>query len=300
MSVPESFVTLYTEKNKFDMYNSRLPVVTRDVFAGKPFQDANKAALKTRTFFGEPRFTFTPVVIEAERNLYLAAARNALNTYAELFVEKMRLIRGGVKPQTSVAQKPVDTTGIKQVNEEARKNNETTPQTTGELTDAVQRAERAGKFQLAVDYYGELIKLNPDDAQYYVNRGVLYLNELKNFKAAAADFTKAVELKAANPLVIYNRGTAFLFMNDWKKAIRDFDAFVAVQPDFVNAYLNRGLALLNVKKIDEALADFNYGLKLAPRLPNLYRARALAFKIKGDNAQAQADELRAAQIERGQ
>ena len=91
-----------------------------------------------------------------------------------------------------------------------------------------------------------------------------------------------------------------MLSDDFKKAVKDFDAFLAVRTDDMNVYLNRGLVLLNLKKYDEAIADFNRGMQLAPRFPNLYRARAVAYKLKGDNAQAQADELYAAQLESGQ
>ena len=303
MSVPQSYVTFLDEKIKFDGYNSKLPVVTRDYFAGKPYEDASKTALRSKTFFGETRFTFTPIVIEAQRNLYIAAARNALNLYADLFVEKLRLIRGGVKPDDSknVAQnKPVDNTSLQQVNAEAKKNNETTAVTTDEITAAAEQAVKEGKFQLAADYYGELIKKNPDVYQYYLQRGVLYLNELKNAKDAIKDFTKAMELNSDNLILPFNRGTAYIQTSDWKKAKADFDKVLSIRPDYVNAWLNRGIVLLNMKKYDEALADFNEGLRLNPRYPNLYRARAVAFKMKGSNTLAQADELRAAQLERGQ
>jgi tetratricopeptide (TPR) repeat protein len=301
MSVPTSYNMIFDRKGGFDMYQSKLPIVVRGGFARRIYEDANKAALQTRTFFGDTRFTFAPRVIEVDRQRYLSVARRALAQYADLYVEKMRMLRAGEKPgdAKTVAQKPIDTTSIKQVNEEAKKNNDTTPQTTGEFTSAIETAQKQGKFQLAVDYYGELIKLNPQDAQYYMNRGILYMNELKDYKAAAADFTKAIELKATNPVLLYNRGTAYLHLSDWKKAIKDFDAFLAAQPDVVVGYLNRGIALLNVKKTDEALADFNRGLQLNPQLPNLYRARALAYKIKGNATLAQADELRAAQLESG-
>ena len=299
MSVPESYALFYTQKNKFDIYNSKLPVVTRDYFSGKPYEDANKAALKMRTFFCEPRFTFTPVVIEADRDLYIAAARNALTAYADLFVEKMRLLRGGTV-LNAANKKPADNTTMKQVTDEARKNRDTTPETTDELTAAIAEAEKQNKFQLAVGYYGELMKLNPDEAQNYVNRGVIYLNELSNFKAAAADFSKAIEIKITNPIVFYNRGTAYIKLSDWKKAVKDFDAFIAIQPDYANGYLNRGMALLNLKKTGEAIEDFNRGIRIDPRLPNLYCARAVAYQVKGNTTMAQADELKAAQLERGQ
>ncbi|MDQ3801815.1 MAG: tetratricopeptide repeat protein [Acidobacteriota bacterium] len=302
LSVPGSLSYFFNSKGGFDTYNSKLPVAVRQNFASRLYEDQNKAALKTRTFFGDTRFTFTPVVVDADRQLYLAAARRVLAQYADLYVEKMRQLRAGEKPgdaKTIAQNKPVDNTSLQQVKTEARKNNDTTPVTTGEITAALEQAIKEQKFQLAADYYGELIKLNPDEPEHYVNRGVLYLNELKNFKAAAADFTKAIEMKMNNPIILYNRGTAYLHLNDWKKSIKDFDAFLAAQPEHVAGYLNRGLALLNVRKTDEAIADFNRGLQLNPRLPNLYRARALAYKIKGENGLAQADELRAAQLEGG-
>lgn len=195
------------------------------------------------------------------------------------------------------SEKIVDNTRLKDVKEAAKKNNDTTPVTTGEITEAAQQAEKERKFRLAVDYYGELIKLNPDDYKWYLQRGVISLNELKNPKDAIKDFTKAIELSPNEIILFYNRGTAYIQTSDWKKAKADFDKLISLQPDYVNGYLNRGIALLNMKKTDEALADFNHGIQLNPRIPNLYRARALAYKIKGENNLAQADELRAAQIE---
>jgi Tfp pilus assembly protein PilF len=52
--------------------------------------------------------------------------------------------------------------------------------------------------------------------------------------------------------------------------------------------------------MDAALQDFNTGIQIDPRIPNLYRARAIVYKTKGNTQLAQADELRAAQMERGQ
>lgn len=138
MSVPQSYVLFLNRKNGFDQYASKLPIAQRDFFSDKPYEDASKVAYKTKTIFGDAKFTFTPVVINAKRDLYIAAARRALSLYADVFAEKMRLIRAGEKPSDkNVAQKPVDNTTFQQVKDEARKNNDTTPVTTGELTDAV-------------------------------------------------------------------------------------------------------------------------------------------------------------------
>lgn len=300
MMVNMANVSMFDEKNKFDGFAVKAPIVSDIVFAPKPYEDPNRTALTTQRIFGTT-FTATPVVIESKRDRYLAAARQVLNNYADLFVEKIRLIRGGVKPQNNQnAEKPKDNTTLQQVNSEARQNNQTTAVTTNEMTEAALQAEREGKYQLAADYYGELIKKNPEDFRYYLQRGVVYQNHLKDYKSAIKDFDQALKLNANEPTLYYNRGSAYLQMKEWKKAKADFDKAISLRPELVVAYLNRGIALLNMKKDDEAMADFNAGLRLNPRLPNLYRARAALFKIQGKNELAQADELRAAQLERGQ
>lgn len=303
MSIPTSYVLFYDHKNGFDQYQSKLPVAVRGGFTNRIYEDANKAAFKTRTFFGDTRFTFVPRVMEVDRERYLIVARRALEQYADLFVEKMRLIRTGEKPndsnkQTASNRNPNDTT-LEKVKEEARKNNTTSAVTSGESIAAAKQAVAEKKWNLAADYYGQAIKMRPDDVEPYWERGVIYLNELKNFKAAASDFSKVIEMKPDLILAFYNRGTAYLFQNDWKKAIKDYDAVIGTKPDHVESYLNRGIARLNIKKVDEAMEDFNRGIQLAPRFPNLYRARALAYKMKGNVTAAQADELRAAQLESG-
>lgn len=189
---------------------------------------------------------------------------------------------------------------LKQVNDEAKKNNQTTAITTGEMTEAATRAEKEGKFRLAADYYGELIQKDPENIVYYNSRGAIYLNNLKDYKAALKDFDQVIRINAKEPAGFFNRGTAWLNLAEWKKAKKDYDAALALNPAFVEAFLNRGIASLNTKDIDEAIADFERAINLNPRFPNIYRARAIAYKLKGNAALAQADELKAAQLDRGQ
>jgi len=296
MNVPQSYILMVDRKLKFDQYASKLPVAERGSFSEKPYSDPGKAALKTKALFGEPKFTFTPVVISAKRELFLLAARRTLELYADILAEKMRSIRGVAG--NKVASQPVDNTTREQVVQKARAENDTTPVTTNEITAAAKQAEKERKFQLAIDYYGELIKLNPDDSTYYLSRGALYLNELKDQKSAIKDFEKGIALNPNEPAFFYNRGSAYLHTGDFKKAKKDLDSVIALRPTFVAAYLNRGIAHLNLKDYEAALADFEKGISLDPRMPNLYRARAIYYKVKGNAALAQADELRAAQLER--
>ncbi len=300
MNVPESYVYMVNKKNGFDVYRSELPVAERFGFADKPREDPSKAAISSAKYFNGARHPFTPLVITTKRDLYKLAAKKVLARYADVLAEKFRVIRSGEKPSDkTVAEKPQDNTTLQQVTEQARKNNDTTPVTTGELTTAAADAEKQGKYQLAVDYYGQLIKLDPENFDYFFQRGALQLNYLNKPKDAIKDFDQAIKLNPREPLAYFNRGTAFVKTEDWKKAKKDFDVAISGRPDYVDAYLNRGIALIYMKELDAAIADFDRGIQLNPRVPNLYRARALVYKAKGNAALAAADELRAAQIERG-
>ena len=303
MSVPQSWIFLYDKGNKFDQYQSVMPVAERIGFADKPREDPSKAAIKSQQYFSGVHSSFTPLVIPAKRDLYLLATRKVLEQYAQLLAEKFRLIRSGEKPSAkssnTAPQKPLDNTSLKQVNDEARAKNDTTAVTTGEITAAAKQAEKEGKFKLAADYYGELIKKDPANFEHYMSRGMIYMNSLLDYKAAAKDFGEVIRLNPNEPAGYYNRGSCYIQFSEWKKAKSDLDIAIAKAPGLVAAWLNRGVVLLNMKQNDAALADFNRGLELDPRMPNLYRARAVYYKVVGNSVMAQADELRAAQLERG-
>lgn len=300
MSVPQSYIFMVTQKNGFDQYQSALPVAERYAFSDKPREDSTRAAFNSAKYFNGERHSFTPLVIPAKRDLYIAATRQVLKGYAEILAEKFRIIRSGEKPSDKVAQNPVDTTSLQQVNDEAKKKNDTTAVTTGEITAAAEQAIKEGKFRLAADYYSELIKKDPANFAYYMRRGALYLDDLKDYKAAIKDFDEMIRLNPNEATGYYNRGTAYIRTSDWKKAKKDLDSVIVAMPGFVSAWLNRGIVLLNMKQNDAALADFNQGIKISPRTPGLYRARAVYYQVIGNAALAQADELRAAQLERGQ
>ena len=302
MSVPQSYALFINQKMGFDQYASKLPIGQRDFFSSKPYQDESKAAYKTKTIFGDTKFTFTPVVIDARRELYISAARRALELYADIFVEKMRLIRGGVKPGKA-GEQTADTRGdgktLKQVTEEAKKNNDTTAVTYGELMAAGKEAEEKNNVRLAIEYYTKAIAASPDEAEPYAAR-LLANEKLKNYDAVVKDSEALLKINPDNLLAKYALGTAYFFKEDYKKAAKVLGEVVAAKPDFLQAVQNYGLSLAGTKKYDEAINILSDGIRMAPRYAGFYRARGMVYKIQGNAALAQADEIRAAQLESGQ
>ncbi len=300
MNVTKSYVYLANEKNGFDQYMTAQPIAERIGFADKPREDPSRANVRALAAFGNTQHSFTPLVIPAKRELYIMAAGKVLDRYADMLAEKFRILRSGENPSEKPAEKPVDRTTLAQVNEQARKNNDATAVTTGEMKQAAADAVKAGKYQLAADYYEKLAVADPENAaDYFVKQGAMYLDYLKDFKKAIEVSEALIKVMPQEPAGYYNRGTAYVYLKDWKKAKKDLDKAIELKPTWMVAYQNRAFALINMQKADEALSDLETAIRMAPRVANLYRLRAYAYKLKGNAALAAADELKAAQIEQG-
>lgn len=71
-------------------------------------------------------------------------------------------------------------------------------------------AQQEKEFELSIQYYDKLIKLTPDDAELYFNRG------------------------AAKDMIMDSKGS-----------IKDYDKAIELKPDYMEAFANRGVAKIN-------------------------------------------------------
>lgn len=88
----------------------------------------------------------------------------------------------------------------------------------------------------------------------------------------------------------YNRGQAYLTLQNPEKAMEDFEALLDADPQDGGALLLRGIALRQLKQLDAAIADFDQLLQL-PYEPKaqVYLHRSMAYHLKGDKDKTLAD-----------
>ena len=132
------------------------------------------------------------------------------------------------------------------------------------------------------------IKLKPDLAEAYTNRGAAY-GVKDEVARAIIDFTKAIELNPDDADTYYNRGTVYHNKGDYGLAIADFNTAIKLKPDLADAYTNRGNAYRNKDEVNRAIADYNMAIKLKPDLAEAYTNRGNAYSDKGDYGLAIAD-----------
>ena len=91
-----------------------------------------------------------------------------------------------------------------------------------------------------IEYLKNVIKLQPNNASMYNNRGTAYYN-LGQYQHAIQDYSAAIRLKPDYSLAYYNRGCVYIKNPDqYKQAIEDLNKAIHLKPDYVEAYNNLG------------------------------------------------------------
>jgi len=74
----------------------------------------------------------------------------------------------------------------------------------------------------------------------------------------------AIKLDPNNALVYNNRGYAYLCLKQYKSAITDFSTAIKLDPSIKECYANRGHAYLDLEQYYLAKKDFKKFLSLVP------------------------------------
>lgn len=109
-------------------------------------------------------------------------------------------------------------------------------------------ASSQGKYEMAIEYFSKIIKMNPNFSEAYVNRGTAY-SRIKNPDAAIlfydeqtnnaiSDFDKAIEIDPKNGYAYYNRAVAKYIKGDSSESLLDIKkakelGFTDIDPEFI-------------------------------------------------------------------
>ncbi len=144
--------------------------------------------------------------------------------------------------------------------------------------------EEQGNYEEAFKYYSIGIKLDPNNTEFYTNRGGLLL-DLGKYKDAIIDLNRSIEIDPNNSRAYNNRANARVNLGDKKSGILDLSTAIKIDPNYARAYYNRGLILTDMGNTQEALSDFSQAIKLNIDYSEAYLERGnLYIKLGNDNA----------------
>jgi len=115
--------------------------------------------------------------------------------------------------------------------------------------------ERTGRYDEALEQYALAIRLRPDDAQSYYNRGLTWF-AIGRYGEAVADYSRALSLEPWYREAYLNRGNALDEQGRLAAALADYTRALAIDPDYADAFYNRGIALQRAGRGEAAVRDF--------------------------------------------
>lgn len=113
---------------------------------------------------------------------------------------------------------------------------------------------RRGDAQRAISSFDEAIKLAPEMAQAYHQRGKAY-SILDRREQAIQDFDDAIRLDPQNAQVFFSRGVSLDVLGEYQRAKSDYDEAIRLDPDDGVAYYNRTIVHTRLGMDREAQAD---------------------------------------------
>ena len=120
----------------------------------------------------------------------------------------------------------------------------------------------SGDQELAIEDFGEAIRLDPKFTDAYSNRGHAHLF-LAQFDAALRDFNQAIKLDP-NADAYTARATVHILTGALKLAHDDLTEAVLLDPKNIHSLANRAMVNRMMGNIFAAIADYNAVLKLDP------------------------------------
>ena len=124
-----------------------------------------------------------------------------------------------------------------------------------------------GKAEKALSAYDTAIRLQPDYAEVYNNRGNIK-NALGSRDATLDDYNEAICINPHFAEAYYNRAVQKILCEEFDAAIVDFTEAIRLNSDCAEAYAHRGGAKAELGNIDEARSDLQTALGLTEQQEN--------------------------------
>ena len=99
------------------------------------------------------------------------------------------------------------------------------------------------------------------EADKHLKAGVEFQNRWQP-KEAIAEFDEAIRLNPDYAYAYYNRGLAYFDLGQLERAIQDYDEVIHLYPVYAEAYYNRGFAYRPLGKKTEAITNFKVFITL--------------------------------------
>jgi tetratricopeptide (TPR) repeat protein len=155
-----------------------------------------------------------------------------------------------------------------------------------------------GIWKSSIDLWNAVITRQPVPAPLaYYNRGQAFMN-MEQVENAIHDYSAALSLNPFYQEAVYNRGIAYERIGAFDLALRDYDRALVLNPSNYHALNNRGILYGRSGSYDISIACFDRALAINPKHPESYFNRGITFSSMGKTRDALEDFSRAIDLNR--
>lgn len=137
-----------------------------------------------------------------------------------------------------------------------------------------------GDLEAAIESYDQALKIKPDLAEVWNNRGVA-LTRLQRYHEAIVSYESAIQLRYHYADAWNNRGVALGKLNHYEAAILSYQRAIDLKSNYMDAWNNRGFALAKLQKYDEAISSYNQAAKIRPDFYRIWYNKARCYAVQG-------------------
>ena len=149
------------------------------------------------------------------------------------------------------------------------------------LRKQISSAVRQKEYARAVVLLDRLIAYEPESAEHYTNRGLVYYS-LQKLEQALADYNRALALDPALDKAYSNRANLYATQKNWEAAIADYDRAIDLNPLNTRARLNQAVTFREIGEYEEALVCLDIALFFEPTSAFLRAERGRTYHLQGD------------------
>jgi tetratricopeptide (TPR) repeat protein len=138
----------------------------------------------------------------------------------------------------------------------------------------------AQQYYKAIEHYDAAIKIHPNYAMAYSNKGIS-LDELGRKDDAIKCYDRAIQINPKFVDAYVNKGTVLNEQGKNVESIKCYDKAILIDPKYTGAYYNKGNALKCLGRFDEVIDNQNIVIELDPSHDLAHFAKAVALHCSG-------------------
>src|SRR5258708_5184201 len=123
--------------------------------------------------------------------------------------------------------------------------------------------DNPGKYDRAIEDYNEALRLKPDFAEAFSDRGAAWYFK-GEYQKAIADYDEAIRLEPNRAQTYSNRGSAYRKLGRTVRALDDDTSAIRIDPSQPEFFDNRGLHLAGNVHYKQAVPDYNEAIQIRP------------------------------------